>query len=205
MNTPSGATAKPVPWNACAALEPKKPLIWITAGRTRARIELALSEVAARTGWSGTATGAWAYDMIGHVQTSKHPKNRLIDLTIARSRRSHVQHTLAQLEDAFRSRGERRIVGDEHESRPMRRRKPEHRVEHFVRGVRVQVPRRFIGEDAGRLGHQCAGKRATLALAARELTRLVLEAVTQRHLFERGLRLRKRGCPVHAADQERHR
>src|SRR4026209_1524068 len=99
MNTPSGATAKPVPWNACAAFEPKKPLICITAGRTRERIELALSEVAALTGWAGTATGACAYDTIGHIQTSKYPKNRLIDIMIARSSRSHVQHALAQLED----------------------------------------------------------------------------------------------------------
>jgi hypothetical protein len=80
-----------------------------------------------------------------------------------------------------------------------------HRLEDFVRGVRVEVAGGLVGEHAGRLRDESAREGGTLALAPRELGGQVLEALAEADLGERAPRPLERGRPVHAADEKRHR
>ena len=95
-----------------------------------------------------------------------------------------MQHAIAQLELPLRTRGERRVVRDEDERGSMRRGKAQHRIEHGVRGMGIQVPGRLVGEHAGRLGHQRARNRGPLTLATGQLAGLVLGTFAQAHALE---------------------
>ena len=78
-------------------------------------------------------------------------------------------------------------------------------VEHRVRGVPVEVAGGLVGEYASRPGHERAGDGGALALAARELGRLVRGTVPQADPIEHVLRLLGRSTDPHAADKQRHR
>ena len=60
---------------------------------------------------------------------------------------------------------------DDDEGGAMRSREAQHRLEDFLRGVRIQVAGGLVGEHAGRLGDERARESAALALAAGELAR----------------------------------
>ena len=51
--------------------------------------------------------------------------------------------------------------------------------EHARGVVAIQITGRFIGQHAGRIGHQRARKRGALALTARELARRVMKSCTE--------------------------
>src|SRR4051812_20203586 len=87
----------------------------------------------------------------------------------------------------------------------MRGREADHRVEHLVRRMRVEVPGRLVGEHARRLGHERAREGAALALAARELARLVLETMAEADFFQDLLRPLERKLFIHAPYEKRHR
>ena len=69
----------------------------------------------------------------------------------------------------------------------------------------IQIPRGFVGEDAGGFRNERTGNGHTLTFAPGELRRKVIEPVPEPHGFERGPSLRARFRPVHPADEERHR
>ena len=62
-------------------------------------------------------------------------------------------------------------------------------------GVAVEVARRLVGEEDGRLRDEGAGDPDALLLAARQLGRLVVQAVAQAQPLEDGLRA---GVPLAA-------
>ena len=106
------------------------------------------------------------------------------DLEEVHAANARVQHAVAQLEDALGARREAGVVRDDDEGGAVRRRQAQHRFEHLVRGVRVEVAGGLVGQHAGRLGHQRAREGAALALAAGELARLVLEPRAQADLLQ---------------------
>src|SRR6185436_13714464 len=70
--------------------------------------------------------------------------------------------------------------------------------------MRVEVSGRLVGQHARRLGDQRARERAALALAAGELARLMLEAMTEADLRQDLLRPLESTFPVFPSDQQRH-
>src|SRR6185436_11711677 len=78
------------------------------------------------------------------------------------------------------------------------------RLEHLVRGVRVEVAGRLVGEHARRLRDQGARERAALALAAGKLARLVLEAMAETDLGQNLFRSLESVFLFFSSDEQRH-
>ena len=121
--------------------------------------------------------------------------------------RSGVRRQLALVEPVLAPAPRRQslVVGDDDKRRALVARQVHHQFEHPVGRAAVQVAGGLVGQHAGGLGHQCAGNRDPLALAAREFRRPMLQPVLQ---ADTGQRRRGRSRAVgrrHAPDPERHR
>ncbi len=87
--------------------------------------------------------------------------------------------TIAQGDDAVRMGGERGIVGHHHQRRAFATVEFEQQFENLLAGLAIEIAGGFIGEQDGRPGDESAGERDTLLFAARELDRIVVEAVRE--------------------------
>ena len=65
----------------------------------------------------------------------------------------------------------------------------------------VQVARGFVGQDDGRVVHQCPGDSHALLLSPRKLCRVVIQPVAQAHLFQQSAGL---GFSLPARDTSEH-
>ena len=97
------------------------------------------------------------------------------------------------------------VVGDDDKRRALVARQLQHQLEHAVGGAAVQVAGGLVGQHAGRLGDQCAGNRDTLAFAAREFRRPVLQPVLQPDAAQASsVAARALSGGRHAPDPQRH-
>ncbi len=90
---------------------------------------------------------------------------------------------VAEGDDALGELGDVGVVGDEHDRPPLVVERLENRDD-LLRGVRVEVAGRLVGEQDGRIVHQAAGDGDALLLAARQLRRGVVPALRQAHPLE---------------------
>ena len=74
----------------------------------------------------------------------------------------------------------------------------EQELEHLIRGLRIEIAGRLVGEHEARLEHERARHRDALALAAGELADRVVHAVLETHLARAGA-ARARASPARAA------
>ena len=89
---------------------------------------------------------------------------------------------------------------------PLLARQLQHQLEHAVGGVAVEVAGGLVGQHAGRLRDQRAGDRHALALAARQLRRVVRDARRPGPPAPASLRPARAPRPRRlAADAQRHR
>ena len=95
-------------------------------------------------------------------------------------------------------------MGDDDERRAVLFGEAQHRVEHFLRGVRVEVAGRLVGKQARGLGDHGAGEGAALALAAGELARQVRKPLAETDLGEHALCAVEGILALRAADEKRH-
>src|SRR5689334_13204079 len=111
--------------------------------------------------------------------------------------RSRMKRAISQFEHAAGARREPAVVRDDDEGGAMRSGEAQHDLEYLVGGVRVEVAGGLIREHARWLGGERAGEGTTLALASRELARLMLEAVAQPDVGQDLLRLLEGGAAFH--------
>ena len=78
-------------------------------------------------------------------------------------------------------------MGDHHKSRALIAGQFHHQSKHLGGRAAVEVAGGLVGQDTRRLGHQGAGDRHTLALAAREFGRSVVQTLTQTDAAQHGL------------------
>ena len=64
------------------------------------------------------------------------------------------------------TRGQIRIMRDDHERRPDRTIQFQHQLENVRRRLAIEIAGRLVGEHAARLGHQCPRECDALAFAA---------------------------------------
>src|SRR5438552_2185380 len=76
-------------------------------------------------------------------------------------------------------------VRDQHERLPVLAVQPVDQLHELGGGIGIQVARRFVGEDDGRLGRQRTRDRHSLLLTARQLARAVAQPVLEPDDFER--------------------
>src|SRR6266511_3657067 len=162
----------------------------------RVRIGWITPEADAVTTMSRCWTGIFSYSGAGcaFLQAAT-PSSRAAEAARRYRFTGSAFHLLVALDDAVAqvdlAAGVRRdvmLVGDQHD----RLAGPEQLLEQshdLFAGGRVEVAGRLVGEQDRRLVHEGAGDRDALALAARQLVRLVVHAVAQAHAFEgpRGL------------------
>jgi hypothetical protein len=100
--------------------------------------------------------------------------------------------------------GERLVVRHHHKRGALVARQLQHQVKNAVGRAAVEVAGGLVGEHAGRSRHQCACNRHPLALAARQLCRAVVQAVSQTDGCEHTLSLRTALHQRQAANAQRH-
>ena len=83
----------------------------------------------------------------------------------------------AQPHDAVAARGERRVVGDQHQRGAALRVAGEQQIDDLLAGGLVEIAGRLVGDQDRRIGRQRAGQRDALLLAAGQLRRIVRAAV----------------------------
>jgi hypothetical protein len=115
-----------------------------------------------------------------------------------------MQAAVAQGQDALGTLGERRVVGDDHETRLPRTIERQHQLENAGGGLPIEIAGRLVGEHAGRLGDQRARDRRPLPLASRQLRRGVPQTVPESDLAEHGRSARFCLGFRHAPDVQRH-
>ena len=86
------------------------------------------------------------------------------------------------------------VVGHQHQAGALRAVEFQHLREHVRRGLLVEVAGGFVAEHAGRRVDQRARDRGTLAFAAGQFARLVLQATAEAHRFQQ---LLARWCTGH--------
>ncbi len=91
---------------------------------------------------------------------------------------------VAQAHDAPGVIGDVGLVGDDDERMTARVQFVE-QMHDLLAGTRIEIARRFVGEDQRGLSHQCAGDGDALALAARELVGTMMQAVGEADAGER--------------------
>ncbi len=88
-------------------------------------------------------------------------------------------------DDAVGVFGDAQVVRDEDDGDAALRVQPLEQAHDLRAGLRVEVARRLVGQDDGRLGDQRAGDGDALLLAARQLVGVVLQPVAQPDGFQR--------------------
>ena len=111
---------------------------------------------------------------------------------------------VAQVDLAVGGRGDLGVVGDE-DDRPAGGVELVEQRHDLGAGVAVEVAGRLVGEDQRRLRDERARDRDPLLLAARQLGRLVVEAIAQPEPLEGGRRPRRPLAPRDALVQQRRR
>ena len=101
------------------------------------------------------------------------------------------------------ARRDRAVMGHQHERRAVRGVQVEQQLDDARAGRRVEVAGRLVGEQDGGLGHESAGDRDALLLAARELARVMAESRLEAHLPEHHARFRA-GVPAAGELQRQH-
>jgi len=86
------------------------------------------------------------------------------------------------LDDAAAAPRDVAIVRDQHERRAGRSVEVEQELHHARAGRRVEIAGRLVGKEHRRLGHEGARYRHALLLAARELARVMPEAILEADL-----------------------
>ena len=80
------------------------------------------------------------------------------------------------MQHPLRARRQRRIMGDDDQTRAPFRIQTQHQLEHRLRRMAIKIAGRFIGQQASRCRDKRTGNRCALTFAAGEFTRAVMDA-----------------------------
>jgi len=94
-----------------------------------------------------------------------------------------LQYPINQLQTALHPSGQFEVVGDDDEAGVEFLVEFLHQFKQGVRAAAVEVAGGFIGQHAGRFGHQRTRHGGALTFAAGELGGVMLQALRQPHLF----------------------
>ena len=148
------------------------------AARARGRGDVSAPDPPTRS-WSllrGWGSRAGLYDSAGRVTT--------LGIDRVGSAQPSTRYAVDQLDAPAEAQRELRAVRDHDERGAVHAVHLEQQLEHLIRGLRIEIAGRLVGEHEARLEHERARHRHALALAAGELADRVVHAVLEPHLAE---------------------
>ena len=121
------------------------------------------------------------------LQVGEEQRQELHDAHLALRLSGLDQHALVEVQLRARALGGARVVGHHQDRLAAIRDEQRQQVQDLVGALAVEVARRLVAQQEGRVGHDRARDRDALLLPARELAREVVHAILEPHDAERGL------------------